>query len=891
MSGTPAHSRHPITVAHPQQRAPEPRDGAAQPQQPPQRRQPQAPLTEHAPVQLNTCGCGELRAPSACGPFLRCSGWRPPPAPEDARDDAAPRPAPGAAEWKGGAGGGDAPFGWWTGSALFVVKGASGGGGGGGRHGEAGAGGAPPRLRWWDGGGGGGGGGGAAAPAGPAGRGGAEEVEGERLDEWGGWVFWRFWLEVPVARRERRVCYAVDGGGGRGEGGRECAFFVAGAPRGGRADQPWRWNFYSCAGFANDMSPEDHEKLGGFQLLWQDVADRHKERPFHVMVGGGDQLYCDDVFTTPSLTRWLGIPSKEERYSAAYEDDMRDETEAGYFHHYAAHWAPITIHALLIFFLNLSFFTKPHLYQTPQTEAYYFHHYAVHWAHPAVAGVFSSIPQIMTWDDHDLFDGWGSYPERVQTCPVFQGIYAAARRFYLLFQQHTTAALARSHGLFGGHGYSQLVMLGPRVAVALPDQRAERTTQQRGRGYSQLVMLGPRAAVALPGQRAERTTQQIIGIDTYFELFMRLYQLPASVRHLAVVTTVPLVYPHLTTSQRVLEFFRKLSNVPFIFRTLKATGVTHQVYSHFDEPELLDDLKDHWSSPNHKGERRFLIENLQLMARGRQWRVTFLSGDVHLAAAGRLYSFPKSKSLVNDPCYMPQFVSSAIVNGPPPDLLVKALIMIGRPGFTNKRTKNKMVKMFPDHHRRKRLLNCRNWAIVEGVGGDPFFEGGGGAAGGGGGTSAGGGESKAEALERRGSGSVVGGSGGDRGGGRREERGGGGGSEVEARRRRRDDRVYEEGRAGDGWLPRGAEGPLGGAGGPAPRRDEGHGSAFASALLEGPRGTSRASGGGGRGGSGGMLPGSLVVTFRIQDDNKPPAQGRMNLAVPPLLRPEQRSLW
>ena len=48
--------------------------------------------------------------------------------------------------------------------------------------------------------------------------------------------------------------------------------------------------------------------------------------------------------------------------------------------------------------------------------------------------------QTMTWDDHDIFDGWGSYPDGLQNCPVFQGCYQAAKRFYLLFQQHTTEA-------------------------------------------------------------------------------------------------------------------------------------------------------------------------------------------------------------------------------------------------------------------------------------------------------------------------------------------------------------------------------------------------------------------------------------------------------------------
>jgi hypothetical protein len=33
-----------------------------------------------------------------------------------------------------------------------------------------------------------------------------------------------------------------------------------------------------------------------------------------------------------------------------------------------------------------------------------------------------------------------------------------------------------------------------------------------------------------------------------------------------IVTTVPLVYPHLTTSERVLELAQRLSNVPAVYR-------------------------------------------------------------------------------------------------------------------------------------------------------------------------------------------------------------------------------------------------------------------------------------------------------------------------------------
>ena len=57
--------------------------------------------------------------------------------------------------------------------------------------------------------------------------------------------------------------------------------------------------------------------------------------------------------------------------------------------------------------------------------------------------------QTMTWDDHDIFDGWGSYPDTLQNCPVFQGCYQAALRFYLLFQQHTNLQRIGETDLFG----------------------------------------------------------------------------------------------------------------------------------------------------------------------------------------------------------------------------------------------------------------------------------------------------------------------------------------------------------------------------------------------------------------------------------------------------------
>ncbi|KIY98521.1 hypothetical protein MNEG_9441 [Monoraphidium neglectum] len=100
-----------------------------------------------------------------------------------------------------------------------------------------------------------------------------------------------------------------------------------------------------------------------------------------------------------------------------------------------------------------------------------------------------------------------------------------------------------------------------------------------------------------------------------------------------------------------------------------------------------------------------------MLAKIKTLRVSLISGDVHLATTGRLYSYPKRDDLARDFRFMPQIVSSAIANPPPPDGLVGVLHLLGRAGFTNKYTRNKMCKLF-DAEGKHRLLNRRNWCEV-----------------------------------------------------------------------------------------------------------------------------------------------------------------------------------
>jgi hypothetical protein len=51
-----------------------------------------------------------------------------------------------------------------------------------------------------------------------------------------------------------------------------------------------------CNGFSAGVNPDDFRGPGfksGYDPVWMDLLAKHAEEPFHVLVGGGDQLYCD----------------------------------------------------------------------------------------------------------------------------------------------------------------------------------------------------------------------------------------------------------------------------------------------------------------------------------------------------------------------------------------------------------------------------------------------------------------------------------------------------------------------------------------------------------------------------------------------------------------------
>lgn len=122
------------------------------------------------------------------------------------------------------------------------------------------------------------------------------EVPGEVLHTQFGSSFWRFTLEVPLAEQAQNVTYSIN----RSDA---VNFWIP------SAQETMNIMFHSCNGFSLSV---DQTKFCGPDPLWRDVLRSHQTKPFHVMLGGGDQIYCDLVARRCQLLKeWLEMSTLE----------------------------------------------------------------------------------------------------------------------------------------------------------------------------------------------------------------------------------------------------------------------------------------------------------------------------------------------------------------------------------------------------------------------------------------------------------------------------------------------------------------------------------------------------------------------------------------------------
>lgn len=281
--------------------------------------------------------------------------------------------------------------------------------------------------------------------------------------------------------------------------------------------------------------------------------------------------------------------------------------------------------------------------------------------------------------------------------PVFTGLGAVAFKYYMLFQHQSVPAETQAtepSWVLGAHP-------GPYI---------------KEQSRSVFVQLGREVAFLGLDCRTERQRDEILTEDSYDNIFDRLEEelVMGETKHLIVLLGVPIAYPRLNFLENVLT-----SRFMDPIKALGRMGLLGGFVNKFDGGvEILDDLDDHWTAKHHKDERNWFIHELQHIARTKSVRVTILGGDVHLAAVGQFYSnkklnIPKDK----DHRYMPNVISSAIVNTPPPEIMADIINKRNKVHHLDPETDEGMIPLFThDVDGKKRnnnhLLQRRNWCSL-----------------------------------------------------------------------------------------------------------------------------------------------------------------------------------
>lgn len=146
-------------------------------------------------------------------------------------------------------------------------------------------------------------------------------LTGEPLDTFGQeYTFWRYEIELPLTPSPQIATYHSPVG-----------TFTFHLPS---LHQSMRFMFYSCNGFS-DIPQEMKDKFGEKEApLWQDVLDRHEVMPFHVLLGGGDQLYQDRLLKEDFMKPWRDEKDPKKRVAMTLTQAMRDGFEHFYFWNY-----------------------------------------------------------------------------------------------------------------------------------------------------------------------------------------------------------------------------------------------------------------------------------------------------------------------------------------------------------------------------------------------------------------------------------------------------------------------------------------------------------------------------------------------------------------------------
>lgn len=193
------------------------------------------------------------------------------------------------------------------------------------------------------------------------------EISGVRLHAERGVTFWRFNLEVELGSTQARVAYRINHGPAVG-------FWVP-----AKGDS-MNIMFHSCNGFSLSV---DSKEFCGPDPMWRDVLNSHQSKPFHVMLGGGDQIYNDAAMKQTTLFKqWTENRNPMDKHHTPFSEEMQNELEQFYLDRYSM------------------------------------------WFSQGLFGMANSqIPMVNIWDDHDIIDVGPSLFLFVLTLLIMTGLW------------------------------------------------------------------------------------------------------------------------------------------------------------------------------------------------------------------------------------------------------------------------------------------------------------------------------------------------------------------------------------------------------------------------------------------------------------------------------------
>ncbi|KAI9375979.1 hypothetical protein BJX61DRAFT_24501 [Aspergillus egyptiacus] len=340
-------------------------------------------------------------------------------------------------------------------------------------------------------------------------------------------TFWKFNIEIELGEKQQRVAYRLNQGPAIG-------FWI---PARG---QPMNIMFHSCNGFSLGV---DSNKFSGPDPLWRDVLNEHQTRPFHVMVGGGDQIFNDKVTAESAhFQEWLKIKDPSVKYETQLNAHFKAELESNYLENYSK-WFSQGLFSL----------------------------------------ANSQIPMVNMWNDHEILEGFGSYADEFMSSAVISGLGNLAFKYYLLFQHHSVPEETEAD--------EPSWILGAEPGPYI-NQRSRSLFLSFGGG---IFFLGLDC-------RTERMYDEILSEQTYDLIWNRCHRGldKGEAKHLILLSSIPIAYPRVAMLKNILNSRHSLGKAGLLGGLVKRHGSKVEIFDdhwtskhHKNERRfLIEDLQD-----------------------------------------------------------------------------------------------------------------------------------------------------------------------------------------------------------------------------------------------------------------------------------------------------------